>query len=182
MNENQDNTVMAQVANGDLDQSRILFDRYHLYLYNFFLKRRHSTVVSEDLTQNVFERLLRYRKTYKGNQSFKAWLFTIAHNVEADHFRKSKIKLNQNVELSQLSFSTDTVLDKIEKKEAQQKLEKAIALLNKEEQKLLHLSKFQSMKYAEIASVLQLSESAVKVKIHRAMKKLRVHYQKLATS
>ncbi len=174
-----DEMIMKMVGEGNLNKMTILFEKYQLNLFNFFLKRGHHHSVSEDLTQNVFERVLKYRSTYNPVQPFRAWIFRIARNVEADNHRNIKIPINSLTEVNEVKFQTGNVLEKIEQQEQYSKLRKAIASLSKEEQELLHFSKFEQMKYGEIAEIMKISESAVKVKIHRAIKKLKKYYQKL---
>lgn len=167
------------MAEGQLDKMSVLFDKYHLNVFNFYLQRGHSRVLCEDLTQDVFERILRYRASYKSSLPFRAWLFRISRNVEADIFKKKKIKISEDTTVDELELLTENVLTEIEKKEEVTKLKQALSYLSTEEQELLHFSKFQNMKYADISKILNISESSVKVKIHRAIKKLRVNYQKI---
>ena len=174
-----DEYLMELVAKGDLDKLSILFKKYHLNLYNFFLNRRHDASVCQDLSQNVFERILKYRTSYKAIHPFKAWFFRIARNVEADYFKQQKIKIDDHAELHNMNFLTQNILDKIEQKDQKTKIQQALSMLNLEEQELLHFSKFQKLKSYEIAETMNLTESAVRVKIHRAMKKLKIFYFKI---
>lgn len=61
---------MAQVRDGHLDKLGILFQRNHRGLFNFFLRMSGSVSTSEDLVQDVFLRILRYRHTYRGDSEF----------------------------------------------------------------------------------------------------------------
>ena len=72
-----DEQVMLEVHKGDLDKTAILFERYHVRLFNFFLRMSYDKDLSQDLTQTVFERLLKYRTSYKYGKQFKSWIFQI---------------------------------------------------------------------------------------------------------
>ena len=79
---------MLQVKNGDLDALGVLFERYHQRLFGFFYRLTSRRDISADLVQDVFERILRYRTSYTGNGDFSTWLFRIARNRHADHYRQ----------------------------------------------------------------------------------------------
>ncbi|MEM9363026.1 MAG: sigma factor, partial [Bacteroidota bacterium] len=72
-----DEILMQKVATGDLDLLKLLFDRHHTHVYNFLYKMSGDRMLSEDLTQDVFYKVIKYRGSYK-NGSFVSWLFTIA--------------------------------------------------------------------------------------------------------
>jgi DNA-directed RNA polymerase specialized sigma24 family protein len=70
-----DEEIMLAVKNGQLSELSELFERYHLPLYNFFLKLTMDKTGSEDLTQNLFYRVIRYRHTFNtGAGSFRSWI------------------------------------------------------------------------------------------------------------
>jgi len=83
-----DKALMLQVKNGDLDALGVLFERYHHRLFGFFYRLTSRRDISADLVQDVFERILRYRTSYTGNGDFSTWLFQIARNRHADHYRQ----------------------------------------------------------------------------------------------
>ena len=85
-----DKTLMLQVKNGDLDALGELFERYHHRLFGFFYRLTSRRDISADLVQDVFERILRYRTSYTGNGDFVTWLFQIARNRHADHYRQTE--------------------------------------------------------------------------------------------
>ena len=69
---------MLEVKEGNLDSLVPLYDAYQKKIYNFFLRVTHDRLTSEDLTQNVFSRILSYRRSYKDVYSFKSWIYQIA--------------------------------------------------------------------------------------------------------
>ena len=172
-----DEKIMDMINSGEENKVAVLFDRYHVLLYNFFLNRKVDAMTSEDLTQSVFERVLKYAHTFNASYPFKAWIYRIARNILNDHF--SKNQTTQPLEVNQLTIVEKSVMEKIEVREQMSQLHQAIALLNEEDQELIKLSKFQKLKYNEIAPMLNLSESGVKMRMFRAMKNLKDHYLKL---
>ena len=56
-----DEELMHQVAKGDLDQLKVLFERHHRHIFNFLNKMTGDRMLSEDLTQEVFYKVMKYR-------------------------------------------------------------------------------------------------------------------------
>ena len=83
-----DNDIMLSVRNGDIEKLGLLFKDYHKQLYNYFILVTRNRHTSEDLVQEVFFRMLKYRQSYRGENAFKPWMYAIAHNVRSDYFKK----------------------------------------------------------------------------------------------
>ena len=174
-----DEIIMKQVQNGDLGKMSILFERYHVRLYNFFFRMTYDQSLSEDLTQNVFERIIRYRQSFKGTSSFKSWIFQIARNAKNDHFRNRRITLLDDGDINRIDALENNISDQIEARENKINLEKAIAQLPEDQKEILLLTRFKKLKYQQVAEMLGTSEGAIKVKVHRAIKQLRKIYFKI---
>ena len=86
---------MALVKAGKLENLNELFSRYSKRLYNYFLKSTLDRDDSDDLTQELFIRVMKYRKSFKEGNAFQVWIFQIARNMIKDHFRKMKIHKDQ---------------------------------------------------------------------------------------
>ncbi len=174
-----DEELMTKVADGDIQRLSILFDRYNRPLYNFFYRTSRDQMLSEDLTQNVFEKILKYKHTFQKDANFKAWIYRIARNAYHDIFRKQQIKINSNVELSELNIGSEIIEKNFLQAEENNLLYQALNLLDPIDRETLVLTKIEKLKYAEVAQMQNASESAVKVRVFRAMKKLKDQYHKL---
>jgi len=60
-----DEILMQNVKDGNLSEMSVLFERYHLRIYNFFFRLTFDMDVSQDLTQNLFYRMIKYKNSYK---------------------------------------------------------------------------------------------------------------------
>ncbi len=89
---------MIKVRDGDLDRLGLLFERYKRPLYGFFYGLNKNSELSEDLVQNTFFRIMKYRHLFRGEGDFRTWMFHIARNVSHDHYRKDKLKAKDSVE------------------------------------------------------------------------------------
>src|SRR5262245_52559960 len=171
---------MERVRDGDLDKLGLLFKRYKRPLYGFFYGINKEQELSEDLVQNTFFRILKYRHLFRGDGDFKTWMFHIARNVSNDHFRKNKIKLKDSVERWQERLGhEETRPMEMQRAEEQELLSMAMDRLPEDKREVLLLSKYQEKKYKEIGEILGCSEGAVKVKVFRALQELKVVYRQL---
>ncbi len=170
---------MVAVRDGDVDKLGLLFSRYKKPLYGFFYGMNRNQELSEDLVQNTFFRILKYRHLFRGDGDFKTWMFHIARNVSHDHFRKNKVKA-EDVERWQdrLGHNENQSSEMVHMEEGQM-LMLALDRLPEEKREVILLSKYQDKKYKEIGEILGCSEGAVKVKVFRALQELKVVYHQL---
>ena len=128
--------------------------------------------VAEDLTQNVFYKAIRYRTSYKGGK-FVSWIFKIARNNLSDHYQKVK-RTTTNVEVEKIGDLGSKGNYDISEDVAH--LYQALNRLKIEEKELIVMNRIQGIRYDQIAEITNSTEGAVKVKVHRIIKKLRDVY------
>lgn len=174
-----DELIMEAVKNGDLKQASLLFERYNKRIFNFLAKMTMDREVAEDLTQNVFLRMIKYRNSYKEGNKFHAWIYQVARNVFSDHYQMNKNRKADFVDVEKMSDRIQDLDDSLVLDEQEKTLHQSLALLTEEQRELLVLTRFQHMKYEEVAMLMDTTVANIKVKIHRAMAKLREHYFQL---
>lgn len=173
-----DEALMLEVSKSNIESASVLYDRYSKRLYNYFVKISFDRDSGYDLMQSTFLRMIKYKHTYKEGKAFQTWIFQIARNVFADHLKKNKLLMSDHIDVYNLNkTSHDEETQELEQKE--KILHMAMSRLPEESREILVLSRFQEMKYEQIAQVLNLTVPAVKVKVHRAIKKLRIHYTEI---
>lgn len=168
-----DENLMVEAREGNLDNVAELFERHNAKLYNFFLRLTYNRDLSHDLVQNVFMRIIKYRGSYNEKYNFRTWMYQMARNVLADHYNKEKLKFSEYDDLGKLPDFTDGQEADEEKQQRHKALYDALAKLPDEQREILVLNRFQGVKYSEIAEINGMTLSAVKVKAHRAVNKLR---------
>jgi RNA polymerase sigma-70 factor (ECF subfamily) len=171
-----DEHLMNRVKKGNLDALSPLFEKYHVKLYNFFLRLTGNPSQSQDLTQNVFKRILSYRESYDSNKKFRSWMYQIARNVHLDYLNETKIRISDFTEPEQYKYDQENAFEMTEAKTREKALYEALALMPPEQREILELSKFQGLRYKEISEITGNSVAAIKVKVHRAIKKLKELY------
>jgi RNA polymerase sigma-70 factor (ECF subfamily) len=168
-----DEEVMAQVQGGDLDQMTLLFDRYQTPLYQFFRRNGLDAAASEDLVQEVFFRVMRFRSTYRAGASLKAWLYQIARNTRIDFLRRAVRETSVEDHFGD-TFTTEAGVDSaLEAGDQARVLRAALARLPERKREVLLLSRFQGLKYKEIADLMGCDVNTIKVRIHRSVQELR---------
>jgi len=177
---NTDEELMLEVKNGDLDALSPLFEKYHVKMYNFFLRLTHERESSRDLTQNVFSRIIKYKHTYDERQAFKTWIYQLARNVHIDHYNKNKYWTSEYTDSETLADEPRDAQDEMEETERKEILMEAIKRLPMDQKEVIEMSRFQGLKYEEISRITGSSVPAVKVKVHRAIKKLKEIYFQIA--
>jgi RNA polymerase sigma-70 factor, ECF subfamily len=171
-----DNMLMTAVRDGDVPQMGVLFERHHRMLFNFFLRMTGSRNLSEDLVQDVFFRMLKYRHTYEAENNFMAWMYQIARNAHLDQTKKRRLEVvpdsSSEERAAQMPARDPDPQQELEEKQDVDLLRRALAKLPLEKREILILSRFQNLKYDEIAATLGCEVGAVKVRVYRAVREL----------
>jgi len=172
---------MFLVRNGVVEMLGVLFDRYQSPLFNFYCKLTGDRSASEDLVQEVFYRILKYRKSYQSGMSFRSWMYQIARNARLDQARRQKPDAELEDESASSRMSAFTAGDAVEHDQEVELLHRALMQLPEEKREVLVLSRFQNLKYEEIAQTIGVEVGAVKVRVHRALNELREIFRQLET-
>lgn len=144
-------------------------------VYNFFRYRFGASADAEDLTARTFEKAWRERHRYRRDvTAFSTWLFTIARNVGADHYRRSQ-------RLAPLSAASEIASGRSPEDEALQRsdaarLARLLVTLPDRDRELLALKYGAGMNNRAIARATGLSESNVGTILHRAVQALRAQW------
>jgi RNA polymerase sigma-70 factor (ECF subfamily) len=177
-----DKELMLAVREGDVERFGVLFDRYYQRLYEFFYRLGGTAALSEDLVQEVFLRMLKYRHTFRPDSEFRGWMYHIARTVRIDRFR-SQPEETQLLETDVESFrvrGVPTPDGRIEEMERAELLQRALLQLPEDKRELLILARFQELKYEQIGSLLAVDAGTVKVRVHRAIAELREIIRKMS--
>lgn len=164
---------MLQVRSGQTGLLAELFERHHRQVYGFFVRMTGSRELSEDLTQEVFLRILRYRDTYQPHTAFTPWMYGIARNALIDQLRRRRPESSWDDDGVAEPQSREERVDKrLEAKQETAILEKALAGLPADKREVLILSRYQNLRYEEIGRILGCEPNAVKQRVFRAVKAL----------
>lgn len=141
-------------------------NRYADNVYRFIVKNLRHEEDAKDIVQTAFEKLWRNREVVESDKS-KSYLFTIAYNQMIDHIRK-----NKRIQL-QDDFSEDERVQNHPNGNLKKALMEALNRLNETQKSLVMLKDYEGYSYEEIGGIMGLTESQVKVYLHRARLLLR---------
>ncbi|MEM6644161.1 MAG: sigma-70 family RNA polymerase sigma factor [Bacteroidota bacterium] len=169
---------MLKIRQGDVEKLDLLYRRYSRRLFGFFFRMTNEGATSEDLVQNVFVRILKYKHTYKDDGDFEVWIFQLARNVFKDHYRKNKrYAFRESMEPYEQNLGVvSNKQQELERQEELENLKNALDKLSEEKRELITLVRYEKMKYSAVAQIFGVSESAIKVRVHRIIKELRACY------
>lgn len=160
-------------ASGNLAGMSEIYERRHRALFRFFFRLTGRQSPAEDLTHEVFLRMIRYRHTYTSGDLFEAWMYRIARNVFADHTKKHRLETPAaEGQLELVDSGRPSQLDSAAKQQDLALLHRALRELPDEKRELIVLSRFQGLTYEQMGRILGCEAGTVKVRVFRAMKEM----------
>ncbi len=174
--------VKQIVADNDPMLFGKLYDRYAKMVYNKCYGFAKSEDEAEDLTQDVFLQLFIKLRTFKGKSKFSTWLYSFTYNFCVNYVNRNKqLKIRDKsvqVENSEHKL-TEEVLDESLYEMKADKLKKALEHISPEEKSILLLKYQDGASIKELVGLMDIGESAVKMRLKRAKERLLEIYNTL---
>jgi|APIni6443716594_1056825.scaffolds.fasta_scaffold153281_1 RNA polymerase sigma-70 factor (ECF subfamily) len=149
-----------------------MFQQYKAMLFSYLMRMSGNYDLSQDILQDTFRRYLEH---YSSRDVSASLLFTIARNALVDHWRKNRS--HSPLDEDQHHDHGNNAEQHVLIKESYRRMLHALNILPADEREVLSLAVSSELPYGEIASIMNLTEANVKVKIHRARQKLKVILQ-----
>lgn len=175
----QDEWVEVQQAQQNPAKFRVLYNRYYESIFRFIYNRTVDETLAADLTSETFLKAMNKLDKYvfKG-VPFSAWLFRIASNEIAQHFRKNKKTRVVALEERTTHDLADEYDDNEDLDINLKLLKNVIQDLKPSEVELLELRFFEKRPFKEIANILDITENNAKVKVYRLLQKMKKRFVK----
>ena len=177
-----DEQLIQWVAQGDSSCLGTLFERHHRGVYQFCLQMIRNPAHAEDVTQNVFMKILKAAKKFRGEGTFKGWMYNIARNATYDYMRQNK----RHGEPTEPSEYTDSLhVDEVSAEQSAESsqrmgiLMQAMEALPEQLREVIWLGRFQFDSFRELGQALDCKEGTARVRMHRAMQQLNVAFADL---
>lgn len=167
-----DDELMARARAGDPRAFADLYERYRIPVFTFLVRLTGHRELAEDLLQDAFLRVYRSRHAYEPSGQFRAWLFTIARRLVVDHYRRQRVQWEGAPDAIDAVTEPDTVQQRFEARELLARAEHALTQLSPGQRELILLSRVAGLDADEIADVIASTPGAVRVAIHRALRRL----------
>ena len=176
---------MARLARGRQDAFEILLARYGDAVITFCYAFVGSRESAEDLAQETFLRVYRSAGRYRPLAKFTTWLYRIAANLSINEINKGKLRRAVSLDepagpdadgtriVERIASDVPQPLSNAERREAHALVEKAIARLPEDQRSTLVLVEYHHLSYREIAEILGVTVSAIKMRVKRAREMLR---------
>jgi RNA polymerase sigma-70 factor (ECF subfamily) len=182
--------LMLRVSRGDGDSFGVLLNRYRGPLLSYFVRMVRDRALAEDLAQEAFLRVYQARERYQPEARFTTWLYRIATNLALNAIRDRRsdpVVLEAAAEpdgefasaLDRAADKRPTAEERLVESDRHRLIREAIEALPEKQRAAVILHKYQDVDYRQIASILKVSESAVKSLLFRAYESLRVRLEPL---
>jgi len=165
------NQWACDLKNGDSLAGKKIFEHFSPKIYRFFIRKSHNREIAEDLTQEVFLKVVNKIDSFDENLgSFSGWVWQIAKNTAKDYYRQKKPLPFSNLADDGLNIADpkNILPQNAELEEILQKVKN----LNPEEQNVFNLRYLHNFSYREISRMTNKSEISLRVLMHRVIDKL----------
>jgi len=172
MTNKNDQLYITKVIKGDTNAFAYLVDNYKGMIYTLAYKMTKSREEAEEISQDTFIKAYKNLSKFKGDSKFSTWLYRIGYHAALDAIKKNK----NTFEINEVTFnqikSVEDVLEGIERKERAAILDKCLMQLPEDERSIIWMFYYDELSLKEITEVTELSQANIKVKLHRARKRL----------
>lgn len=167
--------LVARAQAGDAEAIGQLYDQHHEALFRYVCARVGERQLAEDLTGEVFMRMLNALPRYRATAApFRAWLYQIARNLLVDHYRKvsGQVMLPlQQAETAEVEPGDIAAL--VEQQLTLERVHQALVLLDETQREVVTLRFLSGLSLQEVAAALGKTEAAIKALQHRGLAALR---------
>ncbi len=174
MEQRDDSYYIGKVLSGDTSAFAMLVERHKTMAFNISLRIVGNREDAEEVAQDSFVKAYRSLRSFRGSSKFSTWLFRIVYNTSVSLYRNRKREITRDLS-DDLAKKCDTFTGEETGEEEgilTAALQQALGCLPKEEQTMLTLYYYQDCSIDEIAQIMNMSASNIKVRLFRARKKL----------
>ena len=166
-----DEALMRAYVGGDDDAFRALFTRYAPMLTRLTMRHLKNEELAREVVQQTFFQVHAARRDFRTDRKLRPWIFTIAMNLVREHFRRKKRRPETELD-EQRTEAERPERGPIERRQRAELLHAALARLPDSQRVVVELHWFEERPFAEVAEIVGSTEGAVRVRAHRAYRKL----------
>lgn len=182
-----DEMLMVRYQRGDRHAFAALVRRYKRPIFNFVLRQLRDPTASEDVTQEVFLRVVQSASEFKHEARFTTWLYTIARNLTIDHLRKRRLRAHPSLDQPRErgDESGRAMIDSVADRHPRSSVERtavstevgsrivdAVEALPDEQREVFMLRELANLPFKEIAAITGVPENTVKSRMRYALDRL----------
>jgi len=173
------NSLAAKMKKGNRQAAAAIYDELASKVFGFCFSRVGKRALAEDLTQDIFLKLLDKVQTFdEGKGNFAVWFWRLARNTVIDYYREKKSLSFSDFgeEIESVAYAEPTA--SLDAKLAYEGLNNFLNSLSGEEKQLFELRYIAELSYKEIAGITEKSEVLLRVNMSRLKKKLKDNLKK----
>ncbi len=172
--------ALAEQAKKDETAFSQLYEKYLPKIFAYVTRRIGNRHEAEDLTSNIFVRVLENMKNFDSTKSsFKTWIYTIATRMMIDYFRTQKNRRTEGIEMAETVAGPEkNPHQQAEENQQREKVLSVIDQLGDRHQQILMLKYFSGFSTPELALALDVTENNASVMVHRALKDFEKTFQR----
>jgi len=171
--ESVDTEWTRDIVSGNAGSFEKLFNHYCQPLINFSRRYVWDKQIAENIVQDIFVRVWTTRSNLDPSKSIKSYLFTSVKNESLKHLRHLDVEQRSVEKTVQSAIEENNPDRNLEQTELEENIQQAISELPEKCREIFSMSRFDNLKYAEIAEVLNISVKTVETQMGRALKKMR---------
>ena len=172
------NRLARQMQNGEERAAAKLYEGLVKKVYGFCLNRVRNKTSAEDLTQEIFLKLVSRIEIFDPEKGdFVVWFWQLARNTVIDYYRRAKDLTFADLDGGEDAYAipVQDTQTRVEKKLEREKIDKFLSSLSEEDQEIFRLRFLGELSYKEMAKILEKSEGALRVAVGRLKKKISNH-------
>ena len=161
---------MVALINGDRRAFSELYERYHRRLFYFFYRMLGSDDdVANDFLQDLFLKIIQKPELYKPGHKFSGWIFSIAHNMCKNEYRRREVRRHVQAEENPDQYAHASVHENaVDKENLIAEVFTELKLLDESQRSILILKYKENFSLKEIAEILDLPVGTIKSRLHYA--------------
>lgn len=182
MDKTNEQYYIQKVKAGEADAFRFLIEKHKTLVYNIALQITRSKEDAEELAQDAFLKAYQKIDSFKGDSKFSTWLYRIAYNLAISKTRKKKLPFSIIEDSEIIDFEARQVytdFENLENNDKEKQLKRAINQLSPKDSLIIKLFYLNGHSIDAISELTEMSKSSIKVRLHRARKKMFNYLSKL---
>ena len=169
MNGEWEKLIVQRVLDGDHEAFAAIVQTYGKPVYNLMYRMTGNRNEADDLTQETFLRAFENLGRFDDRRRFFPWLYTVALNIARNHRNRSPLALPSNMGMQDRANPESALQEQC----SREQLQGCLNRLEPHEKEAVVLRYYQDLPFEEIAEILGISCSAVKMRVYRALKRIK---------
>ena len=173
MEENQLNTLIERIKTGDRESFNQIFRRYYSPLVRFCIRFVADTDIASEIVQDLFVKLWSNHEKLSFNTSFESYMLTSVRNAAITYINKERSHAEANLRIYSEDSDTNDPSETLQSNNLEESYRQVLKSMPEKRREVFLASRFEGLKYAEIAEKLGISQKTVEAQMSAAIKQLR---------